>query len=219
MPIATQNDIRETKFLSHSDAANELGAAAPEVRKSALNVSEVGDRAARLAELLAEDPIDLTRVSDEIRLHVSLAYAVRRIAASLQLLPHDSVSSVEEAAIVLGTERLRVLLHAWPAFEKSQERADGDARVSSENVAASYAASAAAWTPESVYLASFVRLLGLGSGNTADSIGAVCLAASAGTEAAELTEMLVRDFLALIPTVHSRLPGAPRQRDELSAKR
>lgn len=192
-----------------------FGATAPQTRKAAAVVPEVCDRAARLADLLAQDPVDLTSVSDEIRSQPSLAAAVRWIAASLQLLPPDSISSVEEAAIVLGTERLRVLLHAWPAFEQAQGRADGDAPVSSEDVAAS----GVAWTPESVYLACFVRLLGLGSGDTADSIDAVCLAASNRTEIAELTEMLVRDFLALIPTVHPRLPGALRQRDEQGKRR
>ncbi|MGH9559868.1 MAG: HDOD domain-containing protein, partial [Terracidiphilus sp.] len=168
------------------------------------------DHAMRLAELLAEDPVDLARVSDEIRSQPELAAAVKRIAASLQLLPAGLVTSVEEAVIVLGTERLRVLLHAWPTCEKAEQRTTRDGAKAVARGAAgpslpaneakdavALAAAAAARMPELLYLAGLVRLLGIGEAEALSSDGG---AAGSGSWAAiaELTEMLVRDFLALI---------------------
>lgn len=216
MPTAAQNEIHEIKFSCHSEMTRGFGAATPGTRKPAAVVPEAGDHTARLAELLAEDPVDLTNVSDEIRSQPSLAAAVKRIAASLQLLPQGSVSSVEEAAIVLGTERLRVLLHAWPTFEKAQERDMSGVGNPGATVGVS---SGAAWTPESVYLASFARLLGLVSGHALDSSGEARVAASGGVALAELTETLVRDFLALIPRIDPRLPSDLQRREDLSQGR
>jgi HDOD domain len=228
MPTATHSEARETAFSCHAGAANGFGTAAAGRRRTAASVPEISGPAARLAELLAEDPVDLARVSDEIRAQPALAAMVQRVAASLQLSPEGSARSVEEAAVVLGTDRLRILLHAWPVFEKARQGkpAEGTApnnaatqagQAGAALVAGDAGASQDAWTPESLYLASFVRFLK--TGDAAEAIPPEELGMSAGgaarSEVAEMTEMLVRDFIALIPSIDPRVMGA-RQLQELA---
>lgn len=212
MPTATQNETGDGIFARQSSEKNRFGEMASAMRPVAANVPGF---ASRLMQLLAEDPVDLARVSDEIRAQPALADVVKRVAASLQLCPEGSVTSVEEAAIVLGTDRLRVLLYALPQFENIGQRmetsgVEPESGAKSAPVFASPHApmAAAAWTPESFYLASFVRFLGLTDldagmpGEGADS-GAPDAARS---EAAAMTEILIRDFLALVP----RMRQSPR---------
>lgn len=212
MPTATHNETRETVLACHAAPRSEFTAPAPEVQQASAGVSRL-PHAAGLADLLAEDPVDLARVSDEIRAQPALADVVKRVAAMLQVSPYPSVSSVEEAAVLLGTDRLRVLLHAFPAIVKLHKGTLVSGSAAVERPAAANAkpasaevdidGSAAARAPESIYLASFVRLLGLDdshAGALPDEIRLQSLGASP-SEVAEITEILVRDVLALVPRI------------------
>jgi len=196
MPTAAQNETRDSVFVGPSSPKSWFAAVASTTRPL---VAAVPDCVSRLVQLLAEDPVDLAQVSDEIRAQPALADVVKRVAASLQLAPEDSVSTIEEAAIILGTDRLRVLLSALPQAEKIIH---GNAATASGTAAESEAiASDVAWTPESFYLASFVRFLGLADLDAGAPGEEECsrLPDGARSEAAAMTEILVRDFLSLVP--------------------
>ncbi|HVB88412.1 MAG TPA: HDOD domain-containing protein [Candidatus Dormibacteraeota bacterium] len=212
MPTATQNETTDGIFARQSSEKRRSGATAPGTRQLAANAPGF---AHRLMQLLAEDPVDLARVSDEIRAQPALAAVVKRMAASLQLSPEDSVTSVEEAAIVLGTDRLRVLLYALPQFENIRQGMESSGVEFEADVKPAFAFASpdapkvvAAWTPELFYLASFVRFLGLadldsvtpGEGGDRGSPD------FERSEAAAMTEILIRDFLALVP----RMRQSPR---------
>lgn len=208
MPTATQNEIRGTVSARQPEEKSRFAVAGSAAQPLAASVPGC---AGRLVQLLAEDPVDLARVSDEIRAQPALADVVQRVAASLQLVPEDSASSVEEAAIVLGTDRLRVLLSALPQFDRiargtattaaGKSRSEESGKSAHCPAAPEAVASEVAWTPESFYLASFVRFLGLADLDTGLSGEGVVspLPDGARSEAAAMTEILIRDFLALVP--------------------
>jgi HDOD domain len=214
MSTATKHAIRETVPPDRPGAERGIGAAALAARRSTVSVPAP---AARLAELLADDPVDLTRVSDEIRALPSLAAMAKRVAASLLLCPKVPVTSVEEAAVLLGTDRLRVLLHAWPFLENTRE---GETPTCGEEIqsptdggrASAAPAISPAWTPETLYLATFVCFLDLGTAEPSEvwsrsQTGAAC------TEITRATQMLVRDFLMLLPSIDPRSFGSRTMRD------
>ena len=198
MPIATQDETRGTAISVGAATASNLDGASPEGSAHARTTLERSEPVARLAALLEEDPVDLAQISDEIRLQPELADAMRRFAAYLQLAPEETVSSVEEAAVVLGTERLRVLLHGWPAFQNAFRHARGtnEAQRDADGHAE------AARSVESEYLASLRRLLVLENPATT----------AASSETAEMSEMLLRDFIALLPRINLPSLAAERKR-------
>lgn len=213
MPTATQNDACETVFARQSRSKFEC--LSEDALKRAGGGLDEECPVARLANLLTEDPVDLARVSDEIRAEPALADVIRGIAAVLHLSPDSSVSSVEEATILLGVDRLRVISEAFPAFVRLHkdtlvrtvageihfEAAEGESR----SPKAGHRAPERAETPESLYLASFVRLLrlddaGLEGGSCGESHWG-SLGASPSS-IAEMTEILVRDVLSFVPRLN-----------------
>ena len=77
--------------------------------------------AASLMRLLEADAVDLRNVGDAIRVHPELESLVLELCNLLVLAPEDPASSVEEAAIVLGKERLRTVVHVWSANQWAGE--------------------------------------------------------------------------------------------------
>lgn len=114
MPIALDNPSRkltDTRFASGRQNPDK-----PETREAAH----------RLAKLLASAPVDLSGVSDEIRRYPDLESLILRPTASLavsslapslvsSLVPStdEPLSTIEEAIVVLGTNRLRTLIDLW----------------------------------------------------------------------------------------------------------
>ncbi len=186
MTTALQSETCERTYSSSPVVADELGMAADACYRYTPHGHDCNTR---LVELLAENPVDLTRVSDEIRTQPKLAAVVEKLAALLQLPLAGSISSVEEATIVLGTARLRVLLCAWPIFERVAQGKGRKTLLGKQAIAAKLSASG--WAPESIYLANLERILGLGD---RDRVGGQ-------PEVMEMAEMLVREFLALIPAI------------------
>jgi len=137
--------------------------------------------------MLGADPVELRCVCDEIRAHPELEALVIRLSGTLSLSVNPSPATIEEAAVQLGVDRLRVVFRAWSSLCNAmgnQERMQNPDR----------------WTPEAIYLTAFFHELGL------DVQAAKSKNPSAGdlsnleTEyRAGLTDVLIRDFLSLIP--------------------
>lgn len=109
MPIALDNPSR--KLADSRIASGRQIPGKPETREAAH----------RLTKFLTSAPIDLSGISDEIRRYPGLESLILRPAASLasSLVPSlvssidEPLSTVEEAVVVLGTNRLRALIDAW----------------------------------------------------------------------------------------------------------
>jgi len=102
----------------------------------------IAELAEELENLLAASPVDLKRVGDAVRAHPDFEALVLRLAVSLALSEDIPPATVEEAVVVLGTTRMRVLVHLWAMSQKDRlRRLDG-------------------WTPEILYLLSFLHWLG-----------------------------------------------------------
>jgi hypothetical protein len=78
--------------------------------------------ASDLITLLDADAVDLRDVGDAIRLHPELESLVLKLCAFPALSPGVPVSRVEEAAIVLGKDRLRIVVRAWSANQWMGDR-------------------------------------------------------------------------------------------------
>lgn len=148
----------------------------------------------RLNHLLDAPAIDLTCVSQEIRSQPELESLVMRMATSLALSRSESVHRLEDAIVMLGADRLRVVLYLWSLLrQKAVEIPSVDAREG--------------WSPEALYLASFLRYLGLDSPDAAILHSEMFSFAldPQRAEFADLRDMLMRDFLALIPILDPSL--------------
>ncbi len=160
-----------------------------------------------LTDLLGAVPIDLARISEHIRSHPKIADLIIRLAGSL-LLSADSGITIEEAAVMLGTDRLHVLASMWSIIEKYDE---GGRAEKSPDVAAESAENPRAfwihgtnWTAQSLYLATFLRGLGLDSPGSELPRDRMESAGPAWQteDFADLRNLLMRDFLALLPTLN-----------------
>jgi hypothetical protein len=79
-----------------------------------------------LENLLAASPVDLKRVGDAVRARPDFAALVLRLAISLALSEDIPPATIEEAVVVLGTIRMRVLLHLWALSQRDRlRRLDG----------------------------------------------------------------------------------------------
>lgn len=160
-----------------------------------------------LTDLLGAVPVDLARISEHIRSHPEIADLIVRLAGSL-LLSADSRITIEDAAVMLGTDRLHVLASMWSIMEKYAE--GGRAEKSPGLVAGSaddprtFSIHGTNWTAQSLYLATFLRSLGLDSTDSElprDRIEPTGPAWQA-EDFADLRNLLMRDFLALLPTLN-----------------
>ena len=144
----------------------------------------------RISRLLDAEAVDLDRVAQEIRSHSELESLVLRMAISLALSPVDSWRTLEDAVFALGGDRLRVLLYTWSLMQRKTTQIRAPAAPES-------------WSPEALYLASFLRYLGLDSPDAAILHSEMFSFAldTKRTEFAGLRDTLMRDFLALIPVL------------------
>jgi HDOD domain len=63
--------------------------------------------------MLEADAVDLRDVGDAIRIQPELEVLVLNLCNSLALSPGVPVSNAEEAVIVMGKDRLRIVVQAW----------------------------------------------------------------------------------------------------------
>jgi hypothetical protein len=160
-----------------------------------------------LTDLLGAVPVDLARISEHIRSHPEIADLIIRLAGSL-LLSADNRITIENAAVMLGTDRLRVLASMWWIMEKYDEggRAEKSSDVAAESAEnpRTFCIHGTNWSAQSLYLATFLRSLGLDSPNSElprdrmESAGPTWQT----EDFADLRNLLMRDFLALLPTLN-----------------
>jgi len=171
-----------------------------------------------LIRLLAADAVDLREVGDAIRVHPELESLVLQLCDFLVLSPGVPVSSVEEAAIVLGKDRLRIVVHAW-----SLNRCTGDACSAPQSgiaeLAAEHQENGAAPAPmtdnvltpflSAEFSEEILKLANLFHWVWRDALSVASGAGenhAAGVDnelkqAALLTNLLVRDLLSLVSTL------------------
>jgi len=150
----------------------------------------------RIAALLESDAIDLAGISAAIRERPGLQSLVLTMSESLALAPLRPERTVEEAAVVLGKNRLRVLVQAWSVMHAP------------ERTSIAHAGKTGNATPEVLYLSSFFRWLGLDPVNgSLEPKSRACTESFDGAEeVAGLTDLLMRDIVSLIPYVDPILP-------------
>jgi len=159
---------------------------------------------ARVEKLLGPDPVDLTQVCDEIRRTPGLEAMALRLVVSLSLSDDDSLHTIEKAAIALGTSRLKALFQGWTMLLAKELPGSTPPDPAAESSLATIAADRTGQcTPESLYLAGFLRILGLDSPSVASGLDrAHWVAASGeGESYSSLTEIFIRDFISLIPNL------------------
>lgn len=160
MPFTFEDRFNEPFLQGNTKAARQGPLISPEI----LEALAPGARATALQfeNLLGSAPTDLARISEEIRSHPSLEILISRILALVVFSPTDSVGSVEEAAVVLGTDRLRVLVNIWLLIQEKRTAnwpiaKPGIApRTEDANMVSTGLEST--WTPEMLCLASLVHL-------------------------------------------------------------
>jgi len=161
---------------------------------------------ARWMRLLEDETVDPAAVAEEIRAHSDLESLVMKLSASLVLSPEGSIAGAEEAAILLGTERLKVVVYMWLLRQQPGGVAELFGRDESKLAEAGEERNS--WdesSPEELYLASFLRCLGLDPSRGGRELPACFAPALEHREFAELRNMLMRDFVALIPILNPSL--------------
>jgi HDOD domain len=174
-------------------------------------VQEIPGPVARVTSLLDAAPVDLAHISDEIRSHPELEALALRMTASRFLLPENSDPEIEDAVVVLGTDRLRVLVYIWSTRIRNQGTANPTASGRRISIGGSLNPTGAFIATEScvetLYLECFLQWLGLDSPAELTSRRLPPWRASgAGKSAfAGLRNTLMRDFIALIPLLNPSL--------------
>ena len=91
---------------------------------------------AELLKLLEITPVDLAQVTDKLR-RCGLEKVVVELGAMANASAMGGVHSLEQAAVVLGTDRLRFLAQAWPrilsAAEEERSAVHGSAADSADD--------------------------------------------------------------------------------------
>jgi len=156
----------------------------------------------RIYRLLDVERVDLSQIVPEVRLHSDLESLLLRMAISLELSPVDSRRTLEDALVALGADRVRILLYTWSLLRHKSAETDPPSVP-------------AGWSPEALYLASFLRYLGLDSPE-AEILHAEMFSFTLDRQRAEFADLrdtLMRDFFALLPVLDPSIlrfaPAAP----------
>jgi hypothetical protein len=204
MASTLEDQLSDSTLVGRADGRTS-GAQGPSVPFGSSTPDPRGP-AQRLTSLLGAAPVDLGHISREIRAHPDLEALVIRLSGLLVLSPEGSITSVEEAAVVLGTDRLRILIHAWSSLQNCDPtmKLFGNCGLNPGGTPAGEPSSQAfaPWTPEMLYVASVLHCLGLDA--AAPAIAPTQAASGFGLrtgQLAGLTDLLVRDFISLIPVL------------------
>ena len=148
-----------------------------------------GEEFESIFALLATAPADLGRISESIRQHPELAALMHRIAASLFLAPENSLDTLEQAVVVLGTGRLRVLIQLWSTFRAAGTSVRPAGALKAETA------------PESPDIAAFLSWLGQ---QLTVSSGVAQLKRDRAIATDDLSEVFMRDFFSLLPALEKQ---------------
>ena len=151
------------------------------------NPSPESDSLTKLVDLLGADTVELRRVCDEVRAHPGLEALIIQLSSSLSFSAGSAPATIEEAAIQLGVDRLRVIFRAWSSLIGATVN---QARMRNADQ----------WTPETLYLTTFLHDLGFDAQSSGPKNQSPAHISNREIERrAELADVLVRDFLSLIP--------------------
>lgn len=207
MPIVSKEHFRSA--ASESTTKNDKEWVAATVHSLACSAKAAPDLALRLNRLLDASPADLEGIASEIRNHLELVAMIMKLTASLA--PETIPCTLEEAVVVLGTHRLRVLVYMWSVLPQAYKTVEQSARETNSSAIgedeSAYARTSAQWTPEALYLASFLRWLGLDTPGAANApqLAAHLASGISGSDHAALHELLMQDFISLIPVLDPAL--------------
>jgi hypothetical protein len=170
--------------------------------RSHLEVDLSSESRERLQTLLCADVVELGKVCDEIQLVAPLANFVIKLGESQGFYASTSPPTVEEAVVLLGADRLRVLVNAWP-FTRVDRRSESQLEISAggRGTGASHAANFVA-RPNRSELIPY---------ESPESLDVVVLRPSLHAGQIDgMVEMLARDFVALAPLLESVGPTRRR---------
>lgn len=171
-------------------------------RRSHLGVNLSSESRARLEMLLRADVVELGKVCDEIQSVAPLANLVIKLGGSLGFYASPSPPTVEEAVVLLGADRLRVLVNAWP-FTRPDRHVESQQEISARERGTS--------TFRAANFASCANRPELVPYESPESPDVVILRPSFQAEQIDgMVEMLARDFVALAPLLESA--GSTRRR-------
>lgn len=176
-----------------------------------------------IATLLEGDAVDLAGISQAIRAQPELKQLVLAMSESLALIPGMTPGNVEEAAVVLGKNRLRVLVKAWSSIRNHgaehspvaplalKSFSDGGRMVPPERAGAGQPSSDWGIEPEILYLTSFFHWLGLDeeSNESADPANRSRAMDNGASQGAGLADLLLRDLASLTPYLEPVPETAP----------
>jgi len=217
VPFTTEN-LQGTPISSTGHSGrNTIRLGTPLARKPSF--PEFPDFIAGLDLLFQAEPVNLSQVSEEIRAYPDLEILIIRLGESLSLPLETPPCTIEEATVALGTDRLRVLMHALSLIE---ERAGHLAvagihleesaheiclEVTSEASGIKPTRFAEAQNLETLYLAGFLHWLGLDlQAGLANCVSWPFSRSAMGLAGANsLTEVFMRDFMILIPFLEPNL--------------
>jgi hypothetical protein len=215
MSATLPQEISTSVFPSH----NPLYSRSPEPQHPprATSPSPSSDPAALLTTLLNAAPVDLCRISEEMRAHPDLQALLVKLACYLSFSPDSSGTSIEEAVVVVGTDRLRVLVYLWSLLRQRRGATEttNSRRVSiaskSQPAAARKASSStrAALQDEIAYLADFLDSLSVDLPAPPHRPARLSPPATHEPEFFELTGMLVRDIISFIPLIEPAFRKQP----------
>jgi hypothetical protein len=159
-----------------------------------------------ITRLLLSAPVDLAAISDEIRRYPDLEALILRLGTALAVSPDEPVNTVEEAVVVLGTHRLRVMTDLWSSTGFSAAPStDAPAAGAAPNLRKAGAAiSAPVAIPEARYLTNFLRCMGFDSQENVTSASPLAAAWASKMPADQvslLTDIFMRDFFSLLPMI------------------
>ena len=202
MSTAFEERFRESK--SRFDGAEPKNGLKP-ARTGQIQNNSSGSQL--LTDLLAAVPVDLARISEHIRSHAEISELMIRLAGSL-LLSAESRITIEEAAVMLGTDRLHVLACMWSIIEQygEEDRAEkrSNLKAGARDDQPTSCIQGINWTAQTLYLATFLRCLGLDSSDSelpGDRIQSARRTWQA-EDFADIRNVLIRDFLALLPSLN-----------------
>lgn len=219
MPQALQERPRSSAVTSAGSASPEGADASTLVQHSDAGLgypSIPAQQAAvsKLTMLLEADPVSLAAVGDAIRAHPALETSILQLCESLALTFGVPVGSAEEAAIVLGKDRLRILVRAWSSVQfrepsrggtRAADMAGARDECHGNDAASGWLARPATpdMTPEALYLANFLRCVGADLASLVRAYAETNSAVPnfAAEPSAGLTNILARDLLFLMPFV------------------
>ena len=183
MPIALKHHLHRnaTRSVERATINGDASAAPPTAHRT--------QRVDSLNALLESAPIDLAAISEEIRRRPELEAQVVRLGRSLGLSSDETVNCVEDAVVVLGAQRLRVVIDLWAM------RPNGAARLSPITPGADAPAVGNPGAPEVEYLERLLRRLS----DEAATPGA------AGDRLSILTDCFMQDFFSLLPVIQPNM--------------